>query len=146
MLILPIEKQWFDLIDANIKGEEYREDTPYYRARLERYLGKELECILRNGYSSASPSMKVKALVEKGTGREEWGAVPGKIYFKLVILSHERMEPETFIIKARRCKRCGGLLTSKQAVLDGYGHVCKQKAELDEKNAELMKYQTSLFD
>lgn len=32
-----------------------------------------------------------------------------------------------FTIQARRCKRCGGLLTSKQAVKDGYGHVCKQK-------------------
>jgi len=36
---------------------------------------------------------------------------------------------ETFTITARRCKRCGGLLTSAQAVKDGYGHVCKMKAE-----------------
>ena len=34
---------------------------------------------------------------------------------------------EIFLVKARRCKRCGGLLTSKQAVADGYGHVCKMK-------------------
>lgn len=36
-------------------------------------------------------------------------------------------DDEIFMVKARRCKRCGGLLTSKQAVADGYGHVCKMK-------------------
>lgn len=34
---------------------------------------------------------------------------------------------EVFMVRARRCKRCGGLLTSAQAVADGYGHVCKMK-------------------
>lgn len=28
---------------------------------------------------------------------------------------------EVFTIPARRCKRCGGLLTSAQAIKDGYG-------------------------
>ena len=37
-------------------------------------------------------------------------------------------DDEVFTVLARRCKRCGGLLTSKQAVADGYGHVCKIKA------------------
>ena len=36
-------------------------------------------------------------------------------------------DDEVFLVKARRCKRCGGLLTSKQAVADGYGHVCTMK-------------------
>lgn len=43
-------------------------------------------------------------------------------------------DDEIFMVKARRCKRCGGLLTSKQAVADGYGHVCKMK-ELGEREA-----------
>lgn len=34
-----------------------------------------------------------------------------------------------FSIPARRCLRCGGLLTSEQGLRDGYGHVCKAKAE-----------------
>ena len=38
---------------------------------------------------------------------------------------------EIFTIKARRCKRCGGILTSKQAVEDGYGHTCKMKAKAE---------------
>lgn len=42
---------------------------------------------------------------------------------------------DVFMVKARRCKRCGGLLTSAQAVADGYGHVCKMK-ELGEQQAK----------
>ena len=38
-------------------------------------------------------------------------------------------DDEIFMIKARRCKRCGGLLTSEQALNDGYGHVCKSKVD-----------------
>lgn len=52
---------------------------------------------------------------------------------------------EVFLVKARRCKRCGGLLTSAQAVADGYGHVCKMK-ELGEKDARKpLPGQTTLF-
>ncbi len=42
---------------------------------------------------------------------------------------------DVFMVRARRCKRCGGLLTSAQAVADGYGHVCKMK-ELGEREAK----------
>lgn len=146
MLIFSIKRCPFKMIERREKPEVYREDTPYYRSRLERYLGEEIECILRNGYSASSPQLKIRAAVEYGEGEVKWGADPGKKYFKLVISDVQRIQPETFIIKARRCKRCGGLLTSRQAVLDGYGHVCKQKAAIDEKNADLMKNQTSLFD
>jgi hypothetical protein len=55
-------------------------------------------------------------------------------------------QSETFMVKARRCKRCGGLLTSAQAVADGYGHVCKMK-ELGERLAkEPLKGQMALFE
>ena len=39
----------------------------------------------------------------------------------------DKNEGEIFMVRARRCKRCGGLLTSRQAVADGYGHTCKLK-------------------
>lgn len=42
---------------------------------------------------------------------------------------------DVFMVKARRCKRCGGLLTSAKAVAEGYGHVCKMK-ELGELQAK----------
>lgn len=53
---------------------------------------------------------------------------------------------DIFMVKARRCKRCGGLLTSKQAVADGYGHTCKMK-ELGERQAnEPIPGQILLFE
>lgn len=39
---------------------------------------------------------------------------------------------EVFTIPARRCKRCGGLLTSKQGLRDGYGPCCLQKMRREE--------------
>ena len=52
---------------------------------------------------------------------------------------------EIFMVKARRCKRCGGLLTSKQAVEDGYGHVCKMKAHAEAEAAKPDPNQMTLF-
>ena len=57
-----------------------------------------------------------------------------------------REEPdEIFVVKARRCRRCGGLLTSAQALRDGYGHSCKIKMEIEEANRRMQKLQISLF-
>lgn len=53
---------------------------------------------------------------------------------------------DIFTIKARRCKRCGGLLTSKQAVEDGYGHVCKMKTQAELRAAMPDPNQISLFE
>lgn len=36
-------------------------------------------------------------------------------------------DDEIFTVQARRCKRCGILLHSKQGLRDGLGHYCKQK-------------------
>ena len=53
---------------------------------------------------------------------------------------------EVFHIPARRCKRCGGLLTSEQAIKDGYGHTCKMKTRREEREKKKKKYQCSLFE
>lgn len=53
---------------------------------------------------------------------------------------------EVFRIPARRCKRCGGLLTSEQALKDGYGHICKMKTRREELEREAEKDQYSLFE
>lgn len=58
----------------------------------------------------------------------------------------DNSQDDIFTIKARRCKRCGGLLTSKRAVEDGYGHVCKMKAEAEIRAAQPDPNQISLFD
>lgn len=52
---------------------------------------------------------------------------------------------DVFMVRARRCKRCGGLLTSAQAVADGYGRVCKMKELQKHQAREELKNQYSLF-
>lgn len=53
---------------------------------------------------------------------------------------------EVFTIQARRCKRCGGLLTSSQGIRDGYGPCCLKKIQEERARKEMEKYQCSLFD
>lgn len=52
---------------------------------------------------------------------------------------------EVFTIPARRCKRCGGLLTSSQGLRDGYGPCCLRKMKQEEADRRMMKDQISLF-
>ena len=54
-------------------------------------------------------------------------------------------EGEIFTIHARRCKRCGGLLTSGNSIRDGYGHSCKMKVKRELLAKEALKDQISLF-
>ena len=51
-----------------------------------------------------------------------------------------------FTIPARRCKRCGGLLTSAQGLRDGYGPCFLRKIRQEEARREMEKMQVSLFD
>ena len=94
VLYLPMKKKWFYLIKARIKPEEYREITPYWRQRLmwkdNRGIWRfkdfdEIEFAL--GYPKSSDKSKrfrrkLKS-IKFGTGKEEWGAVPNRIYFVL---------------------------------------------------------------
>ena len=56
------------------------------------------------------------------------------------------MSEETFLIEARRCKRCGRLLTSKEAVERGYGCQCAQKALREEREKQPIPGQRTIFD
>lgn len=49
--------------------------------------------------------------------------------------SESNLNGEIFTIRVRKCKRCGGILTSSQAIADGYGHTCKIKI-IEKKNAQ----------
>jgi len=53
---------------------------------------------------------------------------------------------EIFTIPARRCARCGGLLTSESSIKDGYGHSCKQKMRNEQLEKEAEKDQICLFE
>lgn len=56
------------------------------------------------------------------------------------------MQDGIFTIQARRCKRCGRLLTSKEAVERGYGCQCAEKARREAAAKEPIPGQRSIFD
>lgn len=119
MLVLPIKKKWFDMIVSGEKKEEYREIKPYYNkilgnifigfpfteAIIENYksikdydenqIKSNVEIIFRNGYKYNSPSVRCKCWLDIATGKEEWGAIPGKNYYVLKILD---------ILEVRNCE------------------------------------------
>ena len=94
MLILPIKKQWFDMIKSEIKLEEYREIKPYYTTRFKNVglldengcTENEVEVLFRNGYNGNSPAFVAKVKLEIKSGNPDWGAVPGIKYYTLNIL------------------------------------------------------------
>lgn len=56
------------------------------------------------------------------------------------------MDGEIFTVRARRCKRCGRLLTSKEAVERGYGCQCAAKARQEEIERKPLPGQMNIFD
>ena len=95
MLILPINKKWFDMILSGEKKEEYREIKPYYQSRLrnEGFLDQyglptlfQGRILFRNGYAGNSPSFKALCSLDIKTGRPKWGAEPEIEYYVLKIL------------------------------------------------------------
>lgn len=53
---------------------------------------------------------------------------------------------EVFQIAARRCKRCGGILTSEQGLRDGYGPCCLRKMQEEEQQKREEARLITLFD
>lgn len=70
------------MIASGTKKEEYREIKEYWISRLE---GKSFtHVIFRNGYAKNAPEMMMELRwLKKGSGREEWGANSGVIYYVL---------------------------------------------------------------
>lgn len=104
MLILPIKKKWYDMILSGEKKEEYREIKPYWTKRLMKLVGYEggwymrlefpfslynepLEVVFKNGYAHNAPCFTAKCTLSVKTGKEEWGAEKGKIYYVFTIHS-----------------------------------------------------------
>lgn len=107
MLRLPIERKWFNMILSGEKKDEYREIKPYWTVRIIHWLDmvdmdegsvknlhdllRRVKChcekpvILQNGYGRNAPEAEVMCKLSIGTGREEWGAVPGKAYYRFHI-------------------------------------------------------------
>lgn len=101
MLTLPIKRKWFDMILSGEKPEEYREQTEYYKKRLENLFNSDCKIetgkrkiAFRNGYNATSPTFVAVCTWDIGTGKEEWGAEKGKEYNRIHIQT---------IIERRNC-------------------------------------------
>lgn len=57
----------------------------------------------------------------------------------------EYSQNDIFTISARCCKRCVGLLTSEQAIKDGYGSCCLRKMQQVARAKEEAQNQCNLF-
>lgn len=101
MLTLPTIGKWFYMILSGEKGEEYREIKPYYTSRFKKifdmyphsnipYGTDKRKIKFRNGYGKDKPEFVARCTLDIKTGREEWGAEPGKEYYTLKI--HEITE------------------------------------------------------
>ncbi len=107
MLIMPIKKEWYDMILSGEKKEEYREIKPYYESRLPINFGYVFDgARLRTAYrfdpdiqKSVETSHRTEVMFRNGYGREEWGAVKDREYFILTI--HEILKEK------RRCRNDG---------------------------------------
>lgn len=53
---------------------------------------------------------------------------------------------ELIWVQCRRCKRCGGLIFSDDAVRDGYGHHCLSKMIEEEQRRAQINGQECLFN
>lgn len=73
------------MIAKRIKKEEYRDIKAYYDSRFQK-LGIQFVMRFRAGYQKDSPLMECSVIVSKGTGVEEWGAIPEKEYYVLSII------------------------------------------------------------
>ena len=94
-LTLSLKKQWFDMIKADIKKEEYREINRYWTARLVAamvpFTGTVLSftdfdrLVFTLGYPKAEDTERrlefKNPKIRIGTGKPEWGAETGKNYF-----------------------------------------------------------------
>ena len=124
-LTLSLKKQWFELIKAGVKKEEYREIKDFYRARFfdgwdavqaggiywynqqfEKYPQYQYfdRLVFTLGYPKADDTERRLTFknprIRIGTGRPEWGAEAGKKYF--VITWEEALVTEEQNIEARR--------------------------------------------
>lgn len=96
MLVLPIKKQWFDMILSGEKKEEYREYKEYYTTRFSKVFDmcdgfpvtdEVRELKFRNGYHTDSPSFVAECRLRVDEGRTEWGAEAGVVYYVLEIVN-----------------------------------------------------------
>jgi|GEM_PF-462827 len=93
ILHLNLRKKWFDLIHSGQKKEEYREIKPSWnrifngdtiKIKGKRYHYSDVTICFSNGMAKDRPQFFIECKgLTIGSGRKEWGAVPGEEYYVL---------------------------------------------------------------
>lgn len=101
VLRLTLKRKWFDMIASGEKREEYREVGPWINSRIH---GKKYDVVeFKNGYGTSVPTVIVEYKgAMHGTGKSEWGAIPGKHYLVLrlgKVISSKNMQPRPNLIR-----------------------------------------------
>lgn len=91
-------------------------DAPIFLAAMKSVHDGIRGVIPENGADLEDDILQHVTVCDSFSGRKEMSA------------KDKDQEPGTFMIQACRCRRCGGLLTSKEGVRNGIGHVCRMKA------------------
>lgn len=98
MLILPISAYWLNRIARGDKEDEYREIKPYWTTRFKKVfkfngdipvIDDVHKVAFRAGYNKNSKTLICDVTLSIGAGRADWGAVEGKEYYKLHILTKQ---------------------------------------------------------
>lgn len=88
-LKLTLKYKWYDMIDSGEKLEEYRDITPYYKSRIEKYINeldsgkpRPVYVTFYKAYGKNRPQMTFQIdYIIKSTGLPAWGAEPGITYY-----------------------------------------------------------------
>ena len=84
-LVLPLKKEWYEMIECGVKTEEYRECKPYWNKRLMRKvwnfadntlcdIPKKFDAVkFTYGYTKRTITFECKGITI-GRGNAEWGA------------------------------------------------------------------------
>lgn len=95
LLDLVLKKQWYEMIKRGEKHEEYREIKPYWTKRLEDKNGnikKYTHVRFRCGYTKQFIMYRITG-IEKGKGKNEWGAENNKEYY-IIKLANKNIKKE----------------------------------------------------
>lgn len=86
-LKLTLKYMWYDMIDSGVKLEEYRDITPFYQSRIDKYMdairqGKKVCVTFYKAYNTNRPSMTFEIeSIQLREGNPAWGAIKGVEYY-----------------------------------------------------------------
>ena len=75
------------MIDTGEKLEEYRDITPFYHARIDKYINainrnEKVYVTFYKAYSTNRPCMTFEIdSIQQREGNLDWGAIPGNLYY-----------------------------------------------------------------